>query len=1099
MLDESRFNASQKKVLAAEGNTLVSASAGSGKTTVMIEKILRLISEGRDIKRMAVMTFSRAAASEMKSRLVKGLYEIARSTPQPDAHIMKQLEAFPFANICTIDSFCYTLVKKYFALVGADPSAKPLDPDESSLILDECVDKACEERLEAEDRDFIMLAERYTVARRLDSVKTQIKSLRGFLKVQTDPKKFLSKDFTEERERYFLSHFKKRAKKVLCACLEAEPALREADLKQETDMTLDAVATLKAVCNAESAEEFFKICKNRDSLSACRKRKEIYINARDLFNAAVASYNEFLKSAKEFYSVYCDERGREINISDCRSLAAVTLRAEQLYAQRKKREGKLDFDDMGALALAILKDETVRNTVKESFDYIFVDEYQDTNYLQETLINAISNGNNVFVVGDVKQAIYHFRYAEPEIFHERMRRNDGLGEGSNILLNENYRSRKEILDFVNACLSEVMTEEFCAIDYRRENMMKAGSEFNDGEPAVEIYLGAEEKTENVCEGLYSVKEAQVTDGGDSEGRFVASMIEEIISTGQTVYRTKQKARTAVKYNDIAVLARKKSECVTIARALVEAKIPYSIADAEEGVYAPRELLVDFLRLCISAPDIALINALMSPVFNFTPEELMKIRNKSPKTMFWEALTRYKEQSDLEEKIVNAINYIKNLRKLGTALSAADVMTKVLSDGLDSYYLSMGGEAGAVIYKFLSAVGRMECAQNIRDFITYYDSAYKGEKPPSGRDCVVVMTMHKSKGLEFPVVILPFIDGRSVGVSLSKASMFADRELGLALKSADSEKGYSGDNFATKVQKLKQTAEEREELARLMYVAFTRAENRLILIGKNKKPCADIDSANCILDFVSYAAERNPALKGYFREYIPINSAVKREVSLPKSEEADLSYLDTLYPYFESTVAPRKASVSELLETQEGVVKVFAAEGDEKLSGKGTEHTLRNNDAAAIGSAYHLILQKIDLTVSSAEEIKRFAEFLTEERELETKQAEALDIGIILEALKSDIFKQALENVYYRELPFMSYKNVGNGDQTLIQGVIDLLIEEEDGLTVVDFKVSSAPPAILKKRYEKQLEMYAEAAGKIWAKPIKNRILFNILQNKAILI
>lgn len=1077
MLEESRFNSGQREALAAEGNVLVSASAGSGKTTVMIEKILRLIAAGKDVTRMAVMTFSRAAASEMKNRLVKGLYEMTRSGVS-DAHISKQLEAFPFANICTIDSFCYTLIKKYFAAVGADPSAKPMDPDDSALALEECVDRACEELLTADDSEFIAFAERYTVARRLDSVKSLMLSLRTFLKVQPDPAAFLSRTDGERAvEAYFLGEFKRRVKIIAGLCGAAAPALREAGMGEEGEKIAELTRALGSLSAADTCEEFFSVTGVLRPFRACVKRKEIYLGAKELFNETAEAYRNLLKDAASFAAAYYDRTGQETCRTDCACLARVTTRAEELYAARKKREGKLDFDDMGALALRILDDGTIRAEVRASFDYIFVDEYQDTNLLQESLLRAISDGGNVFAVGDVKQAIYHFRYAEPEIFHERMRRFSSLREGRNIALNENYRSRREILDFVNLCCAEIMTEDFCSIDYRRRDMMKPGTAYEDDAAAVEIYFLPEEEEKQPGLGLYSVKDAERSTEGGAESDFVASLIAGMAGK-EKIYRPKTGVKEPVGYGDIAVLARKRSECARIARALAARNIPYSVADAEEGVYAPRELLVDFVRLCVSTPDVSVINAMLSPVFSFSPAELMEIRNQSPETSFWEAVKSYDGDEKLSLRAKRFVAYADGLRAMSASSTAVDIMTKALVDGLDGYFLSLGGDAGGRIYKFLASVSRMECSSDARDFLAFYEASYKGERPPSRKDSVTVMTMHKSKGLEFPVVILPSVHARSVGVSLSRNALFADRELGLALKSADSERGYAGDNFATKVQKLKKLNEEREELARLMYVAFTRARNRLVLTGK-RSSCRDIYSASCIGDFVSYAADKNPVIGNYYREAV-IASREEKEEARAENPTADLSCLKQEYRYAGATVKPNKTTVSELLEAEEGVYAPYAQR--------------RGADAASDGTAYHLVMQKIDFRARTEEEVRACIGRLTEEGELDAAQAERLDAGKIARLLRSDIIELARNAICLREQPFMRCMTDENGDKTLVQGVIDLIIEEPDGLTVVDYKASAAPERALALRYGKQLELYAEAAGKIWGKPVKNRILFNILRN-----
>ncbi len=1081
MRDDSRFNESQRKALSAEGNVLVSASAGSGKTTVLIEKLLRIIQGGGDIRRIAVMTFSRAAAAEMKNRLVKGLYDAVRSGSDPDPHVLKQLEAFPFASICTIDGFCYNLVKKYFAVIGADPSFKPLDPDESTLLLDSCIEQACEERLAANDEGFIAYAKKYTSSRRLDNVKKQIKDLRDFLKVQSAPEAFLNADYDEALKRYFFGLLHAPLKSLADRCEEtALRARADGGMQAEQDAARIMCEGLRRLAEAADDRDCRSLFYAASFLAAPEKSKgrKADKEIKDFYNDTVSKYGDFLKWLNGYAEAYPLSR----NDADIKALVSVTQRVEELYSEAKKREGGMDFADMGAMALKILEDEGVRKEVRDGYDYVFVDEYQDTNYLQEKLLRYVSNGNNVFTVGDVKQAIYHFRYAEPEIFHARMTEYASGIKGQNVLLNENYRSRKGILDFVNACCAEIMTEEFCSIDYRRSDVMQAGAKYEDKTEAVEIYLCGKQDKSLLPVGIYSVKDADLDDEDVRESYFVADYIRKNVEKGLLVYRPKKGRFEKLRYGDIAVLCRKKNGCKKIGKALGKFGIPYLIAEADENAFAPRELLVDVLRLCVSAPDISLVNAMLSVIGNFTAAELMEIRSKAPKIRLWEAVNAYNGNKELESKIKAFLAYVAKLREMSVSLRVSDLLIKILGDGPDGYFSTLGADVGERIYKFVEAVKRMDCNNDVRAFLQYYEESYKGENPSAGQDSVSVMTLHKSKGLEFPVVIIPFIDERAIGTGASYASMFADKDLGIALKYVDDEEGQSKDNFATKLHKEKIKSEERQELARLTYVGFTRAENKLVitgksLFGKKEIPKAPQD-ASSIADFLGYAVTRNPKIAEVVREAEVTPQPVEAERRVERTERIGFGYLTEPYAYAESVGKANKYSVSEILEQEAGVVAPFAPTG--------------KPSSRLAGTAYHLIMQRIDLNADETQ-IRECVKAHADSGEIEESVAQNLDVKKIVDLLNSDVIALAKRAKIYREQPFVYRKN-DDGDSVLIQGVIDLLIEEEDGLTVVDYKASGLNKENLAERYLKQLEIYSEAASKIWKKPIKRRILFNVLQN-----
>jgi len=1064
------YNDGQKEVLSATGNVAVSASAGSGKTTVMIEKIYRLISEGYSVSRMAVMTFSRASAAEMKNRLVKKLYEAVRQGGEEGNLALKQLEEFPFAGISTIDGFCYSLIKKYYAVIGADPSATPLDPDESDAMWNECVERACEYALS--DSNFVGFAEKYSASRRFDNVKKLINSLKFFLSVQPDCDVFLTEDFTERRLKFLTDEFRMRLSVITEYVDAAAVELKAAEMDKEYGAIFAVKEFIASIENKEG-EELLKSFGFAPVLAACARRKEVFQAGKEAYKKVKDVFGELVKDADKFYRLYWEKSDEK---NELQALFDVTDAALKLYEEKKTRAGKLDFTDLNRLALKILGDEVTAEEVRNSYDYIFVDEYQDTNLLQEELLKKISGKDNVFVVGDVKQAIYKFRYAEPEIFNERMRIYSTLGEGRTINLNENYRSKKDILNFVNDVCSEVMTEPFCGINYRR-NPMIAGADYAEESSGVEIYLYKEAKEKEEAVGVYSVREALTEDKRDREGEFIAKKISEFVGK-EKIYRPKKEGFETVSYGDIAVLTRKGADGLKIAAALAKQHIPYTVDDEDEEVFFPRELLVDFLRLCIGEEDVYVINAASSPMFALSAGELCEIAPKDKKTSFWEALNTYNGNETIKNKIGAFLTYAENLREISSYLTASEIMIKILSDGLDGYFDKLGEEVGGRIRKFVDFIKGLECDKNVSDFITYYDESYKGEKPPVIPDSVVIMTMHKSKGLEFPIVFLPYCDNGSAENMTLRDIFFADRDLGVAIKSVG-ENSESRDTFATETLKLKKLTDGRKELARLMYVDFTRAENKLIITGKRLDAAPYLYKANSILGFIECAAEKNPRIKFRYRELPAVEDIGEYKIPT-ESAEPDFSYLTEKYPYEKSTVLPNKRSVSEILEETDGETYEPAVRFSKKDRGD-----------ALLGTAYHLFMQKADLSENTAEQIEKEIKFLVESGEIEAETAEKMSVAKIAALLQTDLIKTAARNKIYREIPFIS-KLTGEDGYTLVQGVADLIIEEADGLTVVDFKASGLKKEFLTERYAEQVRFYADAAERILGRKVKRKVLLNIL-------
>lgn len=1100
IFDNTRYNKGQIAALEPEkGNVVVSASAGSGKTTVLTERIVRLIVEGKSIRRMAVMTFSKAAAEEMKGRIVKKLFALMRENLDDEVaeRIRENLEAMPFATIGTIDGYCYSLVKKFFAVVGADPSAVPLEPDEGARMLEECIDYACEERIEDKDADFIGFAERYAGTRKLDDVKDLVAKLRGFLSVQPNEEEILSAPTQKNCERFFLQYAVGRTRKLIALVIgaaNAGGAIREEEeqtgrlIEQNAVRLLDILSD-ETIAPSERIKNYFgalQFCvdpkKTKKKLDG--KGNPVPAFVLEIYNGAVDAFRGYINNMGSFRDSYENVVGKQYGERDVKTLIRLVRRTEELYSERKKKAGKLDFGDMAHFAREILRDEEVARQVRESYDYIFVDEYQDTNYLQEELFGRISN-DNVYVVGDVKQSIYHFRYAEPKIINDRMEEYDVHKTGQVVRMNKNYRSHPDILRFVNEVCSEVMTGEFCDIDYRAKDLMDAGdpAHFTPDPDAVRIYYYEPEKKAALDPVVYSVKDAEVEGEGDPGVNLVCDLVARELGTTLRFFDKGKEKTLVVDKKDVAVIVGTNRDCREIAESLEKRGISAFVADDAKGVFAPRELLVDFVRVSLVTNEISLSNVLLNGQFGFLPGELVAIRQKSPKVPLLDALKSYSGETKLEDKIHSALDYIGKLKDLGRVLKASDLMRKVLSDRLEGYVLSLGAGVATRIRRFVDAVSRMECDADLNDFLDYYDTAYEGDRPVSRENSVTIMTVHKSKGLEYPVVVVPMVHKKQVGNGGRYDKLLVDRELGIAIKNADAETGVAADNFATRIIKQKKKDEERQEMARCAYVAFTRAESRLLVVGEKQSPCTDIDAVDSFGDLLTYAAYKNKTddLGRYVRTDFPPSTEILAETGeRPDYEdvlEAAGKELFVDYPY--AVDVSSKATVSELAEQEDFVPNLFSTVG-------------RKGSAAKVGTAYHLVLQKIPLSYTTVEEIDAFVGELKKTGEIEGAIADELSAIKILDLLRTDVLTRAKGKEILREQPFVIPVERG-GEIQLVQGVADLLIFEEEGVTVVDYKASGLDREDLKMRYAEQLEWYALAVRKIYKKPIKGKVLLNVLR------
>ena len=937
--------------------------------------------------------------------------------------------------------------------------------------------------MESEDPDFIAFATRYAYKRSLDSVKELILALHRFASGQPEGVKIFEEDKEKAIEDYFISYAKKLIKEPMICGNNAVIALRQADMTEFEEKASVLYDNLVILNDAKDAAAFFDAFKFLSDEKTTRKSAGLDPLAVKLYNDFIKGYNAFYRAVCPYANAYFVKVGRKFAKKDTKILIELTLLADKLYTEGKRRDKKLDFADMGNLALKILEDPAVRQEVRDSFDYIFVDEYQDTNYIQESLLDAISTGDNVYVVGDVKQAIYQFRTAEPEIFRSRKRRFDSSDEGHNVKLNENYRSGQKILDFVNDVCSEVMTEDYCGIDYRADGIMQAHDKFEDC--GVEIYTVPKRTAEKkvIDKGVYSVREAEVVVSEDEQSEFVADYIKKNVGKA-TVYRIKEKREEILRYNDVAVLVRTNTQGLRIAEKLSEHGIPYNIDKVDEDVDVDRELLIDFIRICYGNDDLAVLNVMMSPLFSFTAKELASIRALVPKTPLLEAVKQYNGEPNLQLKAQKFVNYVEELRAGSSILKVSEILTKVLADGLEGYFISKGGDVAVRIKKFVSTVKYGDCDGDIADFLNFCEK-YKGERPPAKKDSVTIVTVHKSKGLEFPFVIIPYLEycsgsrpSNNFGSDVHVSYLSLDRDLGVSLTDSDDDTGYAGDSFGTLVHKLKKRREERKELARLMYVAFTRAENRLVLIGKERSVCTNVEMASTFSAFISYAEQKNPSISKYRVEY-PEPTEEEPASETEEDAEADFGYVFTPYTYADAVGMPAKTTVSEVIAQEEGETRIYSTD---RFDG---------GSSALLGTAYHLIMQKIDFSTKSIEDISAFIKELVTAGEISEEVAKDIDASKIKQLLDFDVISGAVGKKIFREMPFlMPYGQEGG----LIQGVVDLLIEEDDGLIVVDYKASSAGPDVLKARYANQLDLYARAAENILKKPVKEKILLNLLRS-----
>ena len=1046
----------------------------------MIEKVLRLLQGGTDVRRILLMTFTKAAASEMREKLVKKMYEQSN-----EERIKKQLDNVPFSHIETIHGFCYSLMRKYFNVAECDPSVAIGEENAMQKALDECMNRVLEERFARGEEDFLMTADFFRQRRSYDNFKNAISEIMRFASTKKDKEAFYAlcaSDDGERTEKYYLRYRKTEISYAIGLIRSFLQGCEEEGYAENVLFYEGMEERLREGMAVQKAQDLFPLFALKEKfptkISVQKVKNGLASNAlsvmSDRVNTTVKNLYDKIQADAEAYRQSNKTQARVKKV-----LIDVCLAVEKEYAAYKKRRKIIDVQDAVYAALRILRNDKAREEIRASFDYVFVDEYQDTDYMQEELIDLLA-GDNLFLVGDVKQAIYHFRSSEPEIFLHRGEKYESGVEGKNKVLNTNFRSCPEVLDFTNRVCDRVMVKDFCGIDYMGSARLRYGETVKnvDERRAVQVFVDREKEERALpAQGTYSVRSANTTGEDDRESMFVARKILSFV--GQTEIEEGGERRK-VRFKDVAVLVRKSKYLRALFDAFDKSGVPYYTLKETDVPFPEREALVDTLRVSLNATDdISLFHVLSSPIGNFTPADLTEMRAKDrtgfSKMSLWETLISYKGDPKIEEKAKEIVDFLEKLRIKSAYCTAEEALNAVLEKNYDSYLLGKNADVLRNLNAFVSYVGTISENASVETFLEFYDTSYKGNKPPVPEDAVAVMTMHGSKGLEFPVVFLPF---QTTARPDGRWQIRLETELGLAVKAYDDENKTATETFETRVFRMKIKDEERQELARLMYVAFTRAKNYLVVSGKEEKvPASVFDDGESVMKWILMAADADEKLAALVEDMVVDEREETPEVPV-ENKPFDGSRLKRAYRYEQDTARPVKYSVSEILAKQDGYgVNPFA--GDKS--------------SAELGTAIHTVMQYVSYDLTTEGEVDAAMDEMVRTGTLLPEERKKVPAGLILSVLRSEVIKNAKKYPCKREQPFMMYvlPEDGGEDKVLVQGVIDLLVDEGDGYVVVDFKTGGGDAERLQERYAKQLSLYAEGVEKILKKRVKRKVIVSV--------
>ncbi|MDW7662380.1 MAG: UvrD-helicase domain-containing protein [Bacillota bacterium] len=1160
-------------------NILVSAAAGSGKTAVLVERITRLIlNKETEVDRMLVVTYTNAAAGEMRSRIEEALAKAIESHEADGMALHEQIKLLNRANIKTFHAFCLDIIRNHFQSVDLDPNFRLTRDTDRLILIEQALDDVLENSYEKPTQEFEDLVEAFSGNRNDEKLRTMIKQLYAFILSQPYPVQWLKYQMEAysdpdhplraQWEKILLEQMSDKIEGAILLlqrasdlCLEPggpEPYIPTfaSDIQMFERLAESAQIGLKALELTMASSKFDRIASIR------KNEKELYdesliMEVKDVIRDKMVKKQIFEGMKKFFDYKDVDRYNSEMPALSkmLEELCRLTLAFEDRFSQLKRSKNLMDFNDLEHFAIKILEDARICEVYRDKFDYIFVDEYQDSSGIQETIVKRIMRKNNLFMVGDVKQSIYKFRLADPELFIEKYKTyahfDDLIDDSADIReaienlnmklrqeeseqfiridLKNNFRTRTDILEQVNNVFEQIMSEKLgdVAYDHTAKLYGKMHFEKSTG-PYVEVNLLSKKPLDDE---LQDDAESELrTD--ELEARAIAGKIKSLIGT--TVYFPKEKVSRGCEYKDIVILLRSsKSWTPTFEHVFMEEGIPL-YADSQTGYFDALEIkmLVELLKI-IDNPlqDLSLLTVLRSPVVGLDVEEIAQLRILTPGIQFY----YYKCKAIIEDSSIEFPSKMR-LEKIWLQLEDWREKTRYLpldeliwdvmqTSGYYNYIIAMpGGVARQANLKLL--VDRATDLKNSKLFtLSHFIAFIEQMTSTSGdmgvassigeeEDVVRLMSIHKSKGLEFPIVIISGL-GRKFNMMDTYGDLILHKNLGVGLSHVELDLRVKSKSLPQFVMKEEMKRETLSEEMRVLYVGLTRAVDRMILFATvndlNSKSSAwerDINyyslySSGGFIDWIMPAIIKSGTVS---INAVSESALIKTERKIEHDQRTRYEFWENIKEAFPGTLTvdeaiekrlsfelpridknfkPLKVSVSEKKRAMDD--SVFSAP---ELSAVPeflkTEQPLTSMEK---GTAMHKVLERIDLSMEhSLESVERVIKKLRSSNILTEKEKNHLSSIKILSFLNTEMGIRLRRSInIHKERPFVLMD-----DEQLVQGVIDLYFEEEDGFVLIDYKtdyVGGKSLSELSDRYGIQLQYYKKAIETLSNKPVKEMHLY----------
>ena len=1187
-----KWTPSQKEAIYAEDkNILVSAAAGSGKTAVLVERVLRKVLNEKDPKEIdtfVIITFTKAAAAQMRDKIRSGLNRALKNDPGND-YIKRQILKLHTARICTIDSLCLDIVRENFHAADMDPAFRMASPEETDIIKKTVLDKILEENYASKKRDgskeaFIEFVESY-IGKDDRKIGQLIEKIYRFAQSDAEPAAWMDKAAAVYKSAASLGadgevpalwdYFKEYIIRALCSVKNMAGeglAISKAPggpskyiplFAGYEDMASRMTADLKAgnVMFSRLKEELELAVPERAPAYSARTMEKEGVDP-GLKEAAKTLLDECRKAVKDELTAKFFRQSMEEHYEDlagCADAAQTLISITKDFAMRFEAEKKArkiaGFSDVSHAALKILirhneegfmvrgKDGSpvyteTADAMARGITEIIVDEYQDTNMLQEYIINALSAERfgrpDVFMVGDMKQSIYRFRFAVPKLFTDKYDLYADKDGACRVILGNNFRSRPEILEFVNFIFGQIMTKETGDIDYADGNALAPSPAYEEKAPE-----------DKILPEVYIIEAPAAGEGKKCEAHLVCSKIEEL--AGRMDIEEDGKMRR-LRYGDIAVLS-SKNEMPEIEAELKARRIPH-IKSSGKGFFDTFEisLLINLLKITDNPyQDIPFAAVLRSPAAGFDADDLavLKIHCDEKPFSLYKAALKYIERTSEEvpfklpkEKEAALRSFMEKLEEYQNAAlyMSASGLIDFITDDLNLYDIFAAMSGGSIrtanidIFYDMAAAYERSGYAGLFDFLRYLENLRKngyerGEASASvqGEDAVSLMTIHKSKGLEFPVVFL-INTGNMYAEGEAGEDIILDKDLGLGVDRRFTGSRVKKATIAKNIIAGKIRAEGRAEQMRVLYVALTRAKTKLIVTGTAKKTAAlkkdefpdeGRADARSVMACTSHLSLIMLALSNGYKNVCSLRILTPAQVMEQAAEEslkaAELknalvqmaqknagrggeNMFAFEYPHKEAAEMPVKITPSSLEKHKEGSFSEEKTPETEITDEGDIAQSFAVNAGAVRGNAYHRFFEILDYGKAQAGAAylleKAAAEGLIKPEEAQLIDPEKIDI-FLKSSLGVRMGQAAERGTLRREQPYVMGVECC-GEMQLVQGIIDAFFEEDGAIVLVDYKTDRGKTAAdFIETYKSQTDSYAAAIEKATGKPVKEKLIYSV--------